>query len=339
MEKKSNFDIVHEIIHDYKQQIPLKYWHLIEEFLLSYFSIVYKKNLDISFYKNIMNTFFHLVAEQIKKPFVFGIHHHALTTPLDYFQLGQDFFRPLIDLSNSTFMGKKHFEQLQRYIQQGENVVLLANHQIEADPQMIAMMISPLDSYLARSMHFVAGERVTTDPLAVPFSLGCNLFCIFSKKYFDFATPEKRRAMIEHNQKVIREIGKSFDKGGLCLYIASSGGRDRMNERGEVEMALFDPASVALMELLAKKSKKPTHLFGLALSTYKILPPPQSVQKELGEARKTTEAPIHIGFTQEFNFSQIDELPLSKEEKREKKCALAWEAVHQIYQSFHKERL
>ena len=40
-------------------------------------------------------------------------------------------------------------------------------------------------------MIFVAGERVITDPLAIPFSMGSNLLCIYSKRYIDHP-PEKK---------------------------------------------------------------------------------------------------------------------------------------------------
>jgi glycerol-3-phosphate O-acyltransferase len=39
---------------------------------------------------------------------------------------------------------------------------------------------------------------VITDPLAIPFSMGCDLICIYSKKYID-VIPEKR----EETKKVI----------------------------------------------------------------------------------------------------------------------------------------
>ena len=36
---------------------------------------------------------------------------------------------------------------------------------------------------LAEKMIFVAGHKVTTDPVAIPFSMGRNLLCIHSKKH------------------------------------------------------------------------------------------------------------------------------------------------------------
>jgi hypothetical protein len=51
---------------------------------------------------------------------------------------------------------------------------------------------------LASKVVFVAGHRVTTDPLAIPFSMGCNLLCIFSKKYME-EPPELKAAKQQQN--------------------------------------------------------------------------------------------------------------------------------------------
>ena len=60
---------------------------------------------------------------------------------------------------------------------------------------VIAAALSVLldDHYpgFAEKMIFVAGERVITDPVAIPFSLGRHLLCIYSKRYIDHP-PEKK---------------------------------------------------------------------------------------------------------------------------------------------------
>jgi glycerol-3-phosphate O-acyltransferase len=93
-------------------------------------------------------------------------------------------------------------------------------------------------------MVFVAGHRVTTDPLAVPFSRGRNLLSIYSKKYVD-ADPEKKQERLLHNQRTIKRMGQLLSEGGYCIYVAPSGGRDRKDQKtGKVEAAAFDPQSI-----------------------------------------------------------------------------------------------
>jgi len=52
---------------------------------------------------------------------------------------------------------------------------------------------------------FVAGTRVTSDPFAIPFSMGRNLLCIHSKKYID--TPiEKKHEKLMHNKRTMERM-------------------------------------------------------------------------------------------------------------------------------------
>ena len=53
--------------------------------------------------------------------------------------------------------------------------------QTEADPQVISLLMER-EGYgkLASGLISVAGHRVTTDPLAIPFSMGRNLFWLGS---------------------------------------------------------------------------------------------------------------------------------------------------------------
>ena len=81
---------------------------------------------------------------------------------------------------------------------------------------------------------FVAGDRVTTDMLAVPFSMGRNLLCIFSKKHVD-NPPELKSQKQKHNRRVMKQMGQMFAEGGNLIWVAPSGGRDRANEAGEYQ--------------------------------------------------------------------------------------------------------
>ncbi|KAK3446061.1 hypothetical protein EUGRSUZ_A01818 [Eucalyptus grandis] len=81
--------------------------------------------------------------------------------------------------------------------QKGHNVVLISNHQTEADPAVIALLLEGTHSHIAENVTYVAGDRVVTDPLCKPFSMGRNLVCVYSKKHM-FDVPElvemKRRS-------------------------------------------------------------------------------------------------------------------------------------------------
>ncbi|GJV29967.1 glycerol-3-phosphate acyltransferase [Tanacetum coccineum] len=64
-----------------------------------------------------------------------------------------------------------------------ENVILISNHQTEADPATIALLLETTSPYISENAIYVAGERVLTDPLCKPFSMGRNLLCVYSKKH------------------------------------------------------------------------------------------------------------------------------------------------------------
>lgn len=77
----------------------------------------------------------------------------------------------------SSHVDTRHL-QVSAQIAAGENVVLLANHQTEADPGVFAHMLADSFPNLATDVIYVAGDRVVTDPLCKPFSMGRNLFCV-----------------------------------------------------------------------------------------------------------------------------------------------------------------
>ena len=52
----------------------------------------------------------------------------------------------------------EHFDALQEQLQQGHNVVLLANHQTEADPGVWALLLEKTHPQLATDIIYVAGQ-------------------------------------------------------------------------------------------------------------------------------------------------------------------------------------
>ena len=56
-----------------------------------------------------------------------------------------------------------------------------------------------------RDTIFVAGDRVQTDAIAVPFSMGRDLLCIYSKKHIE-NPPELKGEKSKHNRNVMKQM-------------------------------------------------------------------------------------------------------------------------------------
>lgn len=275
------------------------------------------------------------VQEQQQNPYLFPPFHKRLREPIDYYQFGLDFMRPLIDWPQSRLEGKASLEKIASQIAHKENVILLANHQIEADPQVISLFLEKEYPHLAEEMVFVAGHRVTTDPLAIPFSLGRNLICIYSKRHLHH-DPKTRVEKTAHNQRSIRRLSELLEEGGYCIYVAPSGGRDRPDTTGELLPAPFDPQSIELFLLLARQARTPTHFYPLALFTYPLLPPPDAVQKNLGEQRLVGTSPAHLFFGEEVDLQALTADISDKKEARTTRAQKLWEKVAILYSYLYK---
>jgi glycerol-3-phosphate O-acyltransferase len=227
--------------------------------------------------------------------------------------------------------GLQYLDKIQKQLTRGDNVILFANHQTEPDPQVIGLLLDKTHPRMAEEIIFVAGNRVTMDPLAIPFSMGCNLLCIYSKKHIEHP-PEKKEEKLLHNQRVLQKLRELLTEGGKCIYVAPSGGRDRLNDQGQVVISPFDPQSIELFRIIAKQAKRPAHFYPLALATHHLLPPPNTVEKELGERREAQCTPVHLMFDDEID---IEAIPLSdnedKEAKRAARAKYVWEIVQRNY--------
>ncbi|SCC90624.1 Glycerol-3-phosphate acyltransferase, chloroplastic [Chlamydiales bacterium SCGC AG-110-P3] len=266
------------------------------------------------------------VMKQVEEPFGFGHYHEMLRTPCDYHAFGMEFFRSLVNAEKSRVEGIDNIKRIEKQLSNGENVFLLSNHQTECDPQLMSLLLEDKAPKLAQRIIFVAGHRVTHDPMAVPFSLGVNLFCIFSKKHIEHP-PEKRAEKLLHNQRTMKRMRNMLTAGGACIYIAPSGGRDRPGSSGRFPPAPFNAPSLEMTILQGKQVPTPTHYYPLALWTYPILPPPDAVHRELGEKRITGYSPIYMTFGDELT---IDNYPGNDNtDKRIRRQARA-EHVHSI---------
>lgn len=304
------------------------------EFTASYEKACLDAKVDPESCLSTFTTFLSTVAQELNEPHSFEAYHKAVRAPMDYYKLGLDFVRPLIDFKHSMLLGKKTLRDIHLAIKARENVILLANHQTEIDPQIISLLIEKEYPELAFEMIFVAGHRVVSDPLAIPLSLGRNLICIYSKRHID-SPPDQKADKIAHNQKAMKGLEDLLHEGGKCIYIAPSGGRDRLNDSGHAEVSPFDPQSVEMLYLLSQKARHPTHFYTLALATYPLLPPPDQILTEIGERRTTHFSPAHLVFGQRIDMEHIGSCHLQpdKKQKRQMRADAIWQQVVADYQS------
>lgn len=322
----------------FEQKIAAAGWmpERVKKNLLSFY-LGYKKTLDThqvdpSHYMDWFEEFFKIIQMQIKTPFIFQPYHEKIRYPHDYYKFGNDFFRHLVDEKASTIHGHAHIEEILAHLKKGHNVILLANHQIEADPQAISLLLDQKYPGLAEEIIFVAGERVLTDPVAVPFSMGRNLLCIYSKRYIDHP-PEKKAEKQHHNKRAMELMRLLLQEGGKCIYVAPSGGRDRRNAQGIVEVAKFDPQSIEMFYLMSQKAETPTYFYPMALATYEMLPPPEAIQIELGETRSSKRGPIHLSIGPVLDMEQYPgyDQP-NKHDRRAARADYIWNRVCTDYQ-------
>lgn len=76
---------------------------------------------------------------------------------------------------------------------------------------MWALLLERTHPQLATDIHYVAGDRVVSDPLCKPFSMGRNLFCVHSKKHMD-DEPHLREQKIKTNRQTIISMTRQLNK-------------------------------------------------------------------------------------------------------------------------------
>jgi glycerol-3-phosphate O-acyltransferase len=221
---------------------------------------------------------------------------------VDFYAEGCNFFRPSMDLKNSVVLGKENLMKAKAQLDAGENVIFLANHQSEADPQVVSCLFESVSKEIgnmAAHVTYVAGHKVTTDPLAVPFSMGRNLLCIHSKKHID-SDPETKPAKSKQNMAAMNSMLAGLKDGGMAIWVAPSGGRDRRDvATGKIPIAPFDQKTVDMFRLMGNKSKVPTHFYPMSMVSYDLCPPPDVIEAGVGEQRNVRFTPIGIAVRDE----------------------------------------
>lgn len=319
-----------------KGKIPAFVAEIVNKFYNAYSQAVARNGFTMDKLEPLLIQLIHLSAKQISHPYRFDSFHKGMRTPFDYYQFGIDFIKPLIDIKDSFLGGQEVLDRIEMQLAKGENVILFANHQIEPDPQVISIILEPTHRKIAEEMIFVAGHRVVTDPLAVPFSLGRNLICIYSKKHVE-NPPEQKAEKLTHNQQAMRKMQELLVKGGKCIYVAPSGGRDRPANDGTLRPAKLDPQSVDLFLLIARQAKTPTHFYPLSLATYHLLPPPNTVEKEIGEVRSPSLTPVYIYFGEELDIEALASGSEDKKMMRQKRAEAVWQRIDENYTFLEKK--
>jgi glycerol-3-phosphate O-acyltransferase len=309
--------------------IKENFCNILKEFYFSYKTAIKNRSHKNDSLKN-FTTFLDIVKEQTKNPHKFSHYHKKIRKPFDYYLFGIQFLKPLIDIKNSHLLGIENLKKIKSQLETRENVILLANHQIESDPQAISILLEKDFEELASKIIYVAGERVIKDPLAIPFSMGCDLLCIYSKKYINNPPNLKREKQL-HNKKTMQLMSTLLKEGRKIIYVAPSGGRDRPDDSGTIQIAPFDPQSLEMFYLMAQKAETKTHFYPLSLHTYNILPPPDKTQIEMGEKRITKSGKIDAFFGKEIDMEMFNNL--DKILKRKKRAEYIYNLVKTGYET------
>lgn len=150
-------------------------------------------------FKNSVLTLLKSIQQAATDPYKFQPYHKSIRTPFDYYTWGNNFMRPLIIDEQSKLVGVENFQKIREILDKGENVVILSNHQTEADAQVFSILLEREGmSDLGEQSIFIAGHKVTNDPMAIPFSMGRNLICIHSKKHIKNPPEEFTRKSAEN---------------------------------------------------------------------------------------------------------------------------------------------
>ena len=318
--------------------VSMKTSHTFDGLYNNYFNAVVNKSdgVDDKFVVNVMKQILCRVFKEFVDPYTFPSHHERMLAPYNYYEFGQRYVRCMVDFANSYIGHRERFADVSARLKRGENVILLANHQSEADPGVFALLLEKEFPALAENVIYVAGDRVIDDPLAKPFSMGRNLLCVHSKKYLD-EDPATKPAKMKQNRTTLVKMQRLLNAGGNLLWIAPSGGRDRPDDAGYWKPAAFDVTTVELMKKLALNAKSKTALFPFAMWSWKIMPPPPKVQVELGEERIINFSGVGIALAEELDVDAIVEAAGAEGKEAEAKAVTeaTWNAMNAEYEKLH----
>ncbi|KAL9246959.1 hypothetical protein vseg_020437 [Gypsophila vaccaria] len=252
-----------------------------------------------------MSAMLDCVFLDMEDSFLISPYHKAVREPFDYYTFGQNYIQPLIDFRTSFVGNIAIFREMEEKRQQGHNIILMSNHQSEADPAVIAWLLEKTNPHIAENLIYVAGDRVVSDPLCKPFSMGRNLLCVYSKKHMH-DVPELVDMKKTANTRSLKELVLLLRGGSQVIWIAPSGGRDRPDPlTNEWVPAPFDDSSVDNMRRLVERTGVPGHIYPLSILCYDIMPPPAQVEKEIGEKRHMSFHGVGLSVAPEICYHDI----------------------------------
>ena len=297
-------------------RIPKELVPLWTDFFANYKKAILSADLpthDIKLVAEMQAAIADTVINQFTNPYKFPSFHKSMTEPYDYFEFGQKYVGSLIDFTKSYLGHRERFDEIEKQLNAGENVIIFANHQSEADPGIWAHMLIHTHPSLAKKICYVAGDRVVSDPLCVPFSMGRNLYCVHSKRHME-DDPDTKAEKSAMNRSTLRNMGMAFAKGGTLLWIAPAGGRDRPGGDDVYVPAKFDPSAIELMRALSSKAEKKmgtkSHFYPFAMYSAPLMPPPKTVEKGLGERRMVNFTGVGISVGEEIDVGAVvDSVP------------------------------
>eukprot|EP00887_Chlorella_sp_A99_P003400 scaffold7.g3400.t1 len=309
-------------------QVPPRMIQAFEELYYTYKKAVLSSGLpgaDADFVARVMASVCERVLLQARAftdPYHFPSYHQRITEPYNYYAFGQRYVRGLVDFQRSVLGHRERFAKVQEQLAAGDNV---------ADPACWALLLEATFPDLARNIIYVAGDRVVTDPLVAPFSMGRNLFCVHSKKHLD-DVPELKAEKMATNRRTLKAMQSGLNAGGKLLWIAPSGGRDRSRDATDFTLPdAFDPSAVELMRALLTKAKPAGHLWPLAMLTVEVMPPPRTVDKSIGEERLLFHAPVGLSLGEELDVAAILEGVDDKEARQVRLAEAAFDEVNKEY--------
>ncbi|PWA43531.1 Glycerol-3-phosphate O-acyltransferase, alpha helical bundle, N-terminal [Artemisia annua] len=271
------------------------------------------------------------ILSDVKDPFEFSPYHEAIREPFNYSLFVQNYIRPLINFRESYVGNIYLFYEMEEQLKQGENVILISNHQTEADPAIIALLLETTSPYISENAINVAGDRVLTDPLCKPFSMGRNLLCVYSKKHMnDVSELAEMKRMA--NTRTLKEMALLLRSGSKLIWIAASGGRDRPDPiTNQWFPAPFDASSVDNMRRLVEHAGVPGHIYPLALLCYDIMPPPPQVEKEIGERRVISYHGAGLSVAPKIDYNEVTASSEGPKEAKEAYSQALYDSICQQY--------
>ena len=84
---------------------------------------------------------------------------------------------------------------------------------------------------------------------------------------------------------------------------------------------------------MANRAPRMTHFYPLALSSYDLLPPPDTVDEELGEWRNVQAASIHMAFGPEIDMNHFPgSEQKDKQKRRQLRAEHIWKQVCSLFE-------